>query len=64
MTNPSSESKQEVIFVCEECDKIFTEEEKQVIDEAKEWGHPCKAKRSKKAWQCESYLKRFKELDK
>lgn len=51
-----SKSDNEVIFVCEECDKIFTPDEKKVSDESGDWGHPCK-----KPWRCESYLKKFKE---
>ncbi len=54
--------KEEIIFVCEECDKIFTPEEKQVHDEEQEWGHPCKAKKYRKPMRCESYLQKFKEV--
>jgi len=48
------------VWICEECNHIFTEEEKQVHDEQREWGHPCKNyPRSKKPHRCESYLKPY-----
>ena len=52
--------KKKVIWICEECNKIFTEEEKKSHDEGAAWGHPCKMHpRSKKPWRCESYLEKF-----
>ena len=48
------------IWVCEECDKIFSEEEMQRHKQQEAWGHPCKAHpRSKREWRCEAYLRKF-----
>jgi len=53
----------ERIWICEECNHIFTKEEKQTHDEQKEWGHPCKMHpRSRKLHRCESYLKPYREV--
>ena len=60
--NNKKKDEKEVIFICEECNKIFNEDEKQASDEEKQWGHPCKMHpRSQKPWRCESYLKKFME---
>ena len=48
------------IWICEECNQIFTDEEK--INDCKnnEWGHKCKMHpRSKKPWRCEAFLEGF-----
>jgi hypothetical protein len=54
---------EEIIYVCEECDKIFTPEEKLKHDiemqEEHQFGHPCKAKAYRKPMRCESYLQKF-----
>ena len=48
------------IWVCEECNKIFTKREKIQGCEEGKWGHKCKAHpRSKKDYRCESYLEEF-----
>jgi hypothetical protein len=48
------------IWVCEECNKIFTDEEKIEDCKKKEWGHKCNAHpRSKKQYRCEAYLRSF-----
>ena len=57
-----SKDKAEIIFVCEECNYLFSETDKEVIDASEKWGHPCFSRpRSKKEYRCESYLKKFKE---
>uniref|UniRef100_A0A6M3KQN6 C2H2-type domain-containing protein n=1 Tax=viral metagenome TaxID=1070528 RepID=A0A6M3KQN6_9ZZZZ len=53
----------DIIYMCEECGKIFTQEEKEIHDSQGEWGRPCKRHpRSKKPWRCESYLRKYKEV--
>lgn len=44
------------IFICEECSKILTQEEK---DNNKEWGHICKAKNYRRPIRCESFLQTY-----
>jgi len=48
------------IWICEECDRIFTEEEMLKHKEQAEWGHPCKAHpKSLKPYRCEAYLHKY-----
>lgn len=51
-----TQENKERIFVCEECNKTFSDEEirKDVLE--KKWGHICKAKKFRKECRCESYL--------
>jgi len=52
------------IWICEECNQIFTDEEKVKDCKLKMWGHKCKAHpRSIKDYRCEAYLEGFKSLE-
>ena len=47
------------VWICEECNQVFANEEK-VKDCAKGlWGHICKAKKYKEEHRCESYLEPY-----
>ena len=47
------------IFVCEECQQVFSHEEI-LADACKgEWGHKCKMKKYKEEHRCESYLRPY-----
>ncbi len=44
------------IWICEECNRIITEEEKNKDEAEKKWGHKCKMHpRSIKEYRCEAY---------
>lgn len=45
------------LWVCEECDHIFTDEE--IREHTDNWGHPCKAHPFNKKNHCESHLEPF-----
>ena len=51
----------EKIWICEECNKVFTDEEKiKGCDNQDKWGHVCKAHpRSINEYRCEAYLKPY-----
>ncbi len=53
---------EERIWICEECNKTFTEKDLVEVCTCMhtEWGHKCKAHpRSKKPWRCEAYLQEY-----
>ena len=47
------------IWVCEECDQIFTDEEIRKDCKNNEWGHICKYKNPKNKYRCESHLEPY-----
>lgn len=47
------------IFVCEECDCVFADEEIRRDMATNKWGHSCKAKKFKKEVRCESHLESY-----
>lgn len=47
------------IWVCEECGRIFTDEEIRKNAEEGGWGHPCKQRNYKKEIRCESHLEPY-----
>lgn len=47
------------VFICEECNVVFTDKEIRKDMQGDKWGHVCKAKKYKKECRCESYLKAF-----
>ena len=51
--------KEERIWVCEECNVVFTEDEVMKDREIVRWGHLCKQKKYKKEHRCEAYLKTY-----
>ena len=52
------------IWICEECNQIFTDEEKIKDCQLNQWGHKCKAHpKSKKDYRCERYLEQFEPLN-
>jgi len=55
-------SSPEKVWICEECNKLFTEEEKNKGCE-KEWGHICKMKKYKIPTRCESYLTPYQKTE-
>jgi hypothetical protein len=49
----------ERIWICEECNCMFTEDEVIKDESSGKWGHICKAKKYKEEHRCESYLKPY-----
>jgi len=49
----------ERIWVCEECNAIFSDEEIRKCESKKEWGHTCKARKYKIENRCDSYCKKY-----
>jgi len=47
------------IWVCEECNAIFTDEEVRKCMSDGKWGHTCKAKKYKEEHRCESYCQKY-----
>lgn len=46
------------IWVCDECDCIFTDNEIRIDLESEQWGHKCKTSR-KSDCRCESHLESY-----
>lgn len=49
----------ERIFVCEECQAVFSDKEIRKDVALGKWGHICKEKKFKKEHRCESFLRAF-----
>jgi hypothetical protein len=47
------------IFVCEECNVVFADEEIRRFIGNTLWGHPCKMREYKKEHRCEAFLKAY-----
>lgn len=55
----STKENVERVFICEDCQVVFTDEEIRRDIDSRKWGHLCKEKKYKKEHRCESFLRAF-----